>query len=217
MQLIFILEIIGTIIFAFAGALVAIQRKLDIFGIIVLAVTTAVGGGMFRDIILGITPPSIFVNPIYALIAVLTALTVIVSYRNAKKIVGLKLYSYLFLVISVLDGIGLGIFTIIGVNVCITTGFGDHAFLSIFVGVITGIGGGLLRDVLANRTPLILKKEIYAVASIIGAILYYYMRETIMPQSMAIYISVLVIIIIRLIALKKNLHLPSLRKSKKEW
>lgn len=216
MNLIFVLEIIGTIIFAFAGALVAIERKHDIFGIIVLAVTTAVGGGMFRDVILGISPPSIFVNPVYAVVAVLTAIAVILSYRYAQRIVGHFIYSYLFLGISALDGIGLGIFTIIGVNVCIISGFGDNAFLSVFVGVITGIGGGLLRDVLANRTPLILKKEIYAVASIIGAMLYYYIRA-ILPQTIAIYISVLVIIIIRLIALKKNFHLPSVKVKKKEW
>lgn len=212
MNLIFILEIIGTIIFAFAGALVAIERKLDIFGIIVLAVTTAVGGGMLRDIVLGNTPPIMFLNPVYTIVAVITALFIMLTYKNIQKIAGLNNHSFFMIGINIFDAIGLGIFTIIGVNICITSGFGDNEFLSVFVGVMTGVGGGLLRDILANRTPLILKKEIYAIASIIGAILYYCIRNIMSPQA-AIYLSMIVIIIIRLVSVYKNLNLPSLKKN----
>lgn len=213
MNFVFILEIIGTIVFSFAGSLVAIERKFDIFGILVLGVTTAVGGGMFRDVLLGNIPPNIFIYPIYTIVAVSAALILIFTYKYFQRIVGLNMYSYLTFGIHILDAIGLAIFTIIGVNVCITSGYGDNAFLSVFVGVITGVGGGVLRDVLVNRIPLIFKKEIYAVASLIGAVFYYIIQEAFLPQNVAIYLSVLLISIIRLIAVKKNLNLPSIKKS----
>lgn len=208
MSIIFVFEIVGIISFAFSGALVAIDRKLDLFGIIVLSVTTAVGGGMFRDILIGNIPPVMFVYPVYTIVSVITALAVMLTYRYLDRIMGSHIYSYLYLI---LDAIGLGIFTIVGVNVCIMRGFGDNAFLSIFVGVISGVGGGLVRDVLVNRTPLVLKKEIYAVASLIGAGLYYFLQEIVHPDA-SIYISVLVIFFIRMVAVKNNINLPYVGK-----
>jgi len=207
-SIIFVFEIVGIISFAFSGALVAIDRKLDLFGIIVLSVTTAVGGGMFRDILIGNIPPVMFVYPVYTIVSVLTALSVMLTYKYLDRIMGSHIYSYLYLI---LDAIGLGIFTVVGVNVCIMRGFVDNAFLSIFVGVISGVGGGLVRDVLVNRTPLVLKKEIYAVASLIGAGLYYFLQE-IVHQNTSIYISVLVIFFIRMVAVKNNINLPYVGK-----
>ncbi|MGL4738186.1 MAG: trimeric intracellular cation channel family protein [Cellulosilyticaceae bacterium] len=207
---IFYFEIIGTIIFALQGSLVAVERKLDILGMIVLGVTTAVGGGMFRDLILGKTPPALFINPTYCLVAVITCGVFIVVYRYFVKLVGSKYYGYILKSMTVLDAIGLGIFTVVGANVSIGAGFGGNIFLCSFVGVMTGVGGGVLRDVLANRTPVILKKEIYAVASILGAVMYCYMLQGGISKLVSLYSSAAMIIIIRLIAVRRNIHLPTL-------
>jgi uncharacterized membrane protein YeiH len=106
---------------------------------------------------------------------------------------------------------GLGIFTVVGADIAIGRGFGDNLFLCSFVGVVTGVGGGLLRDVLANRTPVILKKDIYAVASILGAILYCYIIQY-LPHRVAVIIATVLIVLIRLVAVYKNIHLPAISK-----
>ena len=143
----FILEMIGTIAFAASGALVGSEQKMDIFGVSVLGVITAVGGGMIRDVTLGITPPGVFQKPVY------------VTYDK---------------VMLVMDSVGLGIFTVVGVNTGIRQGFADNTFLLVFVGTITGVGGGLLRDMMAEVPPYIFVKHIYACASIVGAIVCVY-------------------------------------------
>ncbi|MGL6174075.1 MAG: trimeric intracellular cation channel family protein [Cellulosilyticaceae bacterium] len=208
MELVFYMEMIGTVVFALQGSLVGIQRKLDILGIMILGLSTAVGGGMIRDIILGNTPPAMFINPVYCVVAALTVTGVILGYRYHHKIIGNRKYPYVKGTMHILDAIGLGIFTVVGSNISIQNGFGDNIFLCSFVGVMTGVGGGILRDVLANRTPVVLEKEIYAVASIIGAIFYWYMNRM-MPHTAALYLSVLVIFIIRMVAVYKNMHLPA--------
>lgn len=213
---IFCFEMIGTIIFALQGSLVAVERKLDILGMIVLGVTTAVGGGMFRDLILGKTPPMLFINPIYSLVAVITCSVFIIAYRYFVKLAGSKYYGYILKSMTVLDAIGLGIFTVVGANVSIGEGFGDNIFLCSFVGVMTGVGGGLVRDVLANRTPVILKKEIYAVASIVGAVMYCYMLQGGISRLVALYTSAAVIITMRLLAVRYNVHLPTLTPKTKD-
>lgn len=215
MDSIFYFEIIGTIVFALQGSLVAVERKLDILGMIVLGVTTAVGGGMVRDIILGKTPPTLFINPVYCIVSVVTCLLVIIAYRYLLKLSGSKYYGHILKSIIVLDAIGLGIFTVVGANVSILQGFGDNIFLCSFVGVLTGVGGGLLRDILANRTPIILKKEIYAVASILGAVAYCYLVNYI-PDLLAMYGAAIVIVIIRLVSVHYNIHLPTLAPKRKE-
>lgn len=213
MEFIFYCELIGTVIFALQGSIVAIEENLDILGIFILALSTAVGGGMFRDLILGNTPPAMFIHPIYCITAVITVSLIIVTYKYHLTLKTTKSYIYLVHSVTVLDAIGLGIFTVVGANVSIQSGYGENIFLCSFVGVMTGVGGGLLRDILANRTPVILKKEIYAVASIIGAVSYCYLNS-VLPKSLAVYISVGIIVMIRLLAVHYNLHLPAINKQK---
>lgn len=167
---VFVTEILGTIAFAASGAMVGVERKMDIFGVSVLGVITAVGGGMTRDIILGLTPPSVFRNPVYALVATLTSCAVFaVLYWKRELLEGHFLAAY-NQVMLVLDTVGLGVFTVMGVLTGIRYGFGNNAFLLVFLGTITGVGGGLLRDVMAGVPPYIFVKHIYACASILGAL-----------------------------------------------
>lgn len=164
----FVLEIIGTVAFAISGAMTAMKKHMDVFGVMILALTTAVGGGILRDLILGITPPNTFREPVYALTAIVTAALVFLPWIRRL----LQRYQRIYdLTLLVMDSVGLGIFTVIGVQ---TAQFqsGDYSlFLLTFVGVITGVGGGVLRDVMAGNTPYIFVKHVYASASVIGALL----------------------------------------------
>ena len=165
----FILEMIGTVAFAASGALVGSEQKMDIFGVTVLGVITAVGGGMIRDVTLGIIPPGVFQKPVYAAVAVLTSVLVFfLLYFKRELLEGNVTYDKVMLV---MDSVGLGIFTVVGVNTGIRQGFAVNTFLLVFVGTITGVGGGLLRDMMAEVPPYIFVKHIYACASLIGAVI----------------------------------------------
>ena len=141
--IVFFVEIVGTVAFALSGAVMAVQRRMDIFGVLVLGVCTAVGGGVIRDILLGITPPNTFRNPVYALVAALASALIFFVGKSEPEIIisnriqNLSLFNFL-------DALGLGIFTVVGINTAINAGFEDNAFLQIFVGVTTGVGGGIL-------------------------------------------------------------------------
>ena len=164
---IFILEIIGTIAFAASGAMTALKKDMDIFGVAILGLTTAVGGGAVRDIILGVTPPTMFEKPVYALVA--AVVSIIVFIPNIRRILtkNHKLYDT---VIRTMDALGLAIFTVMGISTAKAVADGYNLFLLVFVGVITGVGGGVMRDMMAGDTPYIFVKHIYACASILGAL-----------------------------------------------
>jgi uncharacterized membrane protein YeiH len=168
----FIFEIIGVIAFSLSGALTAMKKEMDIFGACVLGMTTAIGGGIIRDLILGVTPPVSFVNPLHATIglgvAALTYLPKIQKFfaRNKHRVQALSL--------MIADSVGLGVFTVVGVNACFENIPNPNAFTAIFLGVITGVGGGVLRDVFSMNLPKIFVKHFYACASIAGAIVAYF-------------------------------------------
>ena len=166
MTILLVLEIIGTIAFAISGAIVGIKKKMDLFGVSILGLTTAVGGGIMRDLILNITPPAAFRTPIFAVTAVIVS--IIVFLRPVYSSLEQKgtVYDILLLI---MDSIGLGLFTVIGVQVAQTSSADANLFLITFVGVLTGVGGGILRDVFAGNTPYVFVKHFYACASIIGA------------------------------------------------
>ena len=191
-MLVFIIEIIGTVAFASSGAMVGIRKKMDVLGVIVMAVMTAVGGGIIRDLVLGIHPPNTFKNPIYVEYSVLTA--VILFYYEKIMIL--------------LDAIGLGAFTVIGVETAYEIGFVHHRFLLLFVGVITGVGGGMIRDMMAQQIPFILVKQIYACASLIGAGVCIWL----MPyhKSASMILGAVVVVIIRILAATYRWDLPKI-------
>lgn len=165
--LLLVLELLGTIAFAASGAMTGLQKRMDLFGVCMLGVTTAVGGGVLRDILLGNVPPNMFRDPVYAATAVTVSL--ILFLPNIRRC--LTRDSRRFnLVLLVMDTLGLGIFTVTGMRVAYAYTARPTLFLLCFVGVITGVGGGVLRDILAGDTPYIFRKHVYASASLAGAL-----------------------------------------------
>ena len=165
--MVFFLELIGTVAFAISGAVVGIQKKMDIFGVAILAMTTAVGGGIIRDVILNITPPAAFRNPVFTLSSIGIGIIVFVIYRHHFEMQKHAVYDVL---LRIMDAIGLSLFTVIGVETAYIHVADANAYLAIFVGVLTGVGDGILRDVLAGNTPYVFVKHFYACASLIGAV-----------------------------------------------
>ena len=204
----FFLEVIGTIAFAFAGALVAIDNDLDLFGIECMAVMTACGGGMTRDIILGNTPPMMFRNPVYVTMAVATGFLTVIIYN---KFIQSKYKERILDIISILDAAGLAIFTIVGMDLAIQLGY-SGAFLICSMGVLTAVGGGLLRDTMVNVKPVILTKEVYATASMIGSVFYYFVLKTSLPHLVTTIIALVIIFGLRMWTIIKNINLPVVEK-----
>lgn len=204
----FFFEIIGTIAFAASGALTGMQKHMDLLGVCVLGCVTAVGGGVIRDVILGLTPPKTFENPVYIIIAIVTSLICFLpAIRKAleeKAVLNTLLMKWM-------DAIGLGIFTVLGIQTAQSISQGNSLSLLIFVGVITGVGGGVLRDVMAGERPYIFYKHFYATASIIGAIVcsvfWNYIHIIDIPLNMLL--SALLIILLRLFAARFHWKLPS--------
>lgn len=203
----FLIEIIGTVAFASSGAMVAIRKQLDIFGILVLGATTAVGGGIIRDVILNITPPMTFQRPVYMLMAAITVLIIFIAVRIHPHILEGRFISIYEQVMNILDAIGLGAFTVLGIDSAIQAGYGRYKFLLIFLGVLTGIGGGILRDIMAGETPFVLRKHIYASASILGGILTVSLWE-ILPWDWAMILGAAVVVTIRMLATHYRWNLP---------
>ena len=196
MELLFVLEIIGTIAFSISGALVAIKHEMDIFGVLMLGLTTAVGGGMLRDLVLGINPPSIFENPIFIVIALIVSM--IVFMPNIRKYI--KGMDFL---IQLMDALGLAVFTMIGVEASFSY---NNFALSIFAGVLTGVGGGILRDIFAKQDLYIFVKHFYACAALIGAIFAYFCFK--LNENFAIVGGIIIIFILRMCAYKYKWNLP---------
>jgi uncharacterized membrane protein YeiH len=166
MYLFYVLELIGTVAFAISGAVIGIRKEMDVFGVAILGLTTALGGGVIRDLILNITPPAAFQDPVLALTAIIVSILVFIRPVRTEAARKKALYEKLLLI---MDAIGLGLFTVLGVQVAIRSTVDTNLFLVTFVGVITGVGGGMLRDIFAGIRPYIFVKHFYACASIIGA------------------------------------------------
>ena len=171
-NLILCFEIIGVISFALTGAMTGLRKGMDIFGVCVLGLTTAVGGGIVRDLILGLTPPAAFRDPVSVLTAL--AVSVIVFIPAVRRLLyrNRRLYESVLLIA---DSAGLGIFTVCGARVAIEAGYGDNYFLVIFVAALTGVGGGVLRDVFAGDRPYIFVKHVYACSALLGAVVCAYL------------------------------------------
>ncbi len=207
----FILEIIGTIAFASSGALVGIRKNMDIFGVLVLGITTAVGGGCIRDLILGIHPPKMFHNFSYVGAAIATSCLLFLIFYLKKKLLESRFIETYEKAMNTFDAIGLGIFTITGIQTAISISDDFNMFLLIFVGVVTGIGGGMLRDIMSGSTPFVFVKHVYACASLIGAVLYI-LLYTHTNEIAAMIISAATVIAVRLLAAHYRWNLPRIRK-----
>ena len=170
LSFIFIMDIIGTIAFAISGAMVATQKRMDIFGVNILAVTTATGGGVIRDLLIGRTPPVMFSNPLYVFIAMLTANVVFVVLYFSKHHASKESVAVYEKLLFWCDTLGLAAFSADGVNAGMQTEHADNLFLLVFLGTVTGVGGGVIRDMMANEMPYIFIKHVYACASLLGAL-----------------------------------------------
>ncbi len=208
-EIIGILEIIGTIAFAISGALVAISAYLDLFGVIFVGCITAFGGGILRDLIIGVTPPRIFLNYRLCLVAITaSALVFVFAYFKRKSFGSLK--GRIEHINNIFDALGLAAFSITGAEIGFGSGFGDNGFIIIALGMITGVGGGIFRDVLTDTTPYVFKKHIYAIASIAGSTVYFILRLNGADISLCSVISMVIVVTIRMLAAKFRLSLPKI-------
>ena len=201
---ILILEIIGTVAFAVSGAMVGVKKKMDIFGVITLGVITAVGGGVIRDLVLGQTPPNVFFHPVYAITAIISSIIMFLSFTRRLLFKKPHFYDVLMLI---LDSVGLGIFTVVGIQTAVAVNPDYPTLLLIFVGMITGVGGGVMRDILACEMPSILCKKIYACASLAGAVICILLID-ITGVSVAMAIGAITVVMIRFLAAKLHWSLP---------
>ncbi len=162
-------ELIGTVAFAVSGAMVAIQKRMDLFGVLFLGVVTACGGGMLRDLMIGRIPPNALVHPLNLGVAALVGLIVFVLARMMKEryLNSTETVNHIF---NIFDAVGLGVFTVTGAQAAIDAGYAGNGLLVLSMGVITAIGGGLIRDIIIVEVPFVLTKHIYAVASILGGL-----------------------------------------------
>lgn len=161
------IEILGTISFSVSGVIAGMKRNLDLFGTVFLGIITSVGGGVIRDIILNQDIPSVFRNPTHAILATVVALIFLIPPIRKKITAKKRIYE---LTLLIMDSLGLGIFSVVGVRASMIAAPDGGIVLHIFMGVITGVGGGVLRDVLSKNLPYIFTKHIYALASIAGTL-----------------------------------------------
>lgn len=205
MDIFYILDLLGTMAFAISGTLAAMHKRLDLFGVLIIAFVTAVGGGTLRDILIDRTLVSWMqdLNYLYVIIGA-TIFTIIIR----KKIDYLRTSLFLF------DTIGLGIFTIVGTEIGIQQQL--HPVISIILGTLTATFGGVIRDILCNEIPVIFKKEIYASACIAGSICFILLSNLEIDTNTNYIITTLIVISIRLIAVKFKLSLPTLKAENKE-
>ena len=197
-----ILDYLGTVAFAVTGASKTIAHKADIFGIIVLATVVGVGGGVTRDVIFGRFPTA-FSDPIYISLTVGTGIVMFFLFSYLKKKMNIWL---------IFDAIGLGVFSIIGASIAYQI-VGLEFLPMIFAGMITAIGGGILRDVFVREIPIVFVKEVYAVASIIGIVIFYGLLSFDVDVQISSVIGIIAATGIRLLAMKYNWNLPKVRES----
>ena len=198
---VYILDLFGTMAFAVTGAFKAIEHKADIVGIIILATITGLAGGTIRDVVFGKTLPNSLIDPTYVIITVISAIVLFLLYSKMKK------HWNVFLKF---DAVGLGVFNVIGATFSYNL-FGMNFFIIVLSGMLTAIGGGILRDVFVNQTPIVFVKELYASASFIGAITFYFTLLITNEVYAATILGIILTTGLRLVAMKYNWNLPKVK------
>ena len=199
-----ILELAGTLAFAASGAMTGLKKNMDVFGVCILGLTTAVGGGVIRDLILGNTPPNTFRDPVYAAVALATSLVLFLPGVRRLLMWDQRLYE---LGLFLMDSAGLGIFTVMGVQIAFAHTVRPTWFLLVFVGVVTGVGGGVLRDVMAGDMPYIFVKHVYACASLLGAVVCVLLRG-VAGESASVIAGMVCVVVLRLLSAYFRWNLP---------
>ncbi|MDQ1770299.1 trimeric intracellular cation channel family protein [Labilibaculum sp. A4] len=200
MTILYGFDLLGTLVFAISGTLSAANKKLDLFGAYFIGFITAIGGGTLRDVILGNFPVG-WISDINYLIVI--SIGVALTFLFKEHIMTLKRTLFLF------DTIGIGVFTIIGIEKSLNLGI--HPFLSIIMGLFSAVMGGVIRDTLCNDIPLIFRKEIYAVACLVGGILFIALNSLGIASALNQFITIACIIIIRIICIRFKISLPVLK------
>ena len=201
MSIIYSIDIIGTFAFAISGALVAIRKQFDVFGVIIIAFVTAVGGGMMRDVLINAHPINWIgdINYIWTILA-----AVFTTFLFRSKIAPLRKTMFLF------DTIGISVFTLLGLQKGLN--YNLHPFIALVMGMVSAVFGGVIRDVLTRKVPLIFKKEIYASACLMGGVVYLILGYFEINPDVQFIISASVIILIRTVVVRYNLELPKIKK-----
>ncbi|CQR70796.1 hypothetical protein SOV_43140 [Sporomusa ovata DSM 2662] len=200
-----VFEVMGIVAFAVSGALTGIQKKLDVFGVLVLAITTAIGGGVLRDVIIGNTPPLTFRDPTFLIISAMATIGVFFTYRWLDR------FKY---TIQIFDAIGLGAFTATSANLAIEHNL-DSLFIVTTVAVITGIGGSVMRDVFVKEIPYVFRQEVYAITTIVGAMVFYY-AQTYYVGNLPLYLCFCITTGLRLCCIKYGWNFPVLGLDSKD-
>ena len=197
MTIIYTLDMIGTAAFAASGAWVGVRKHMDLFGVLVLGLITAVGGGTLRDLLLGDIPPSSLLDETHLYLSIFVSLIVFFSRNSFKRVEKPLLY---------FDAIGLGTFVVIGTTKALNFEMGW--LIAVLMGVMTGTVGGVMRDVLANQIPLVLRHEIYASACIAGGFLLVFLEYAGMARPFAALLAAGLVITVRLLAIRYDWALP---------
>jgi len=196
------IDILGTIAFAISGVLVAMNKKMDLFGILIIAFVTAVGGGTLRDILIGQAPVGWMKDMTFTYVILGSAVFAVIA-RN--KINYLRTSLFLF------DTIGIGLYTVIGIEKGLSAGL--HPIICIALGTMSACFGGVIRDILCNEIPVIFRKEIYATACILGGLSYFLIRKLPLESDFVFMIAGAIVILVRLLAVKFKIALPNIYKT----
>lgn len=205
MELLKLIDIAGIAVFSISGVFAAMEKKLDVFGVFIIAFITALGGGTLRDVLIGQLPVSWMYNLNYGLIVLLSTL----ASMFFSNIIG----NYQKTLLT-FDSLGIGLFTVVGIQKGIMLDF--HPAVCIALGTITACFGGVIRDILLNNIPLIFQKEVYATACILGGVVYFVLMRLQMNEMITEMISITLIVVFRLVAVRFNWQLPSIYKIQKK-
>ncbi len=197
-MLLYMIDLFGTAIFAISGVLLAGRLKMDPFGVVVLGSVTAIGGGTIRDMTLGATPVFWVINNTYLWIILITCVVTMLLVRRPKRLA--------WWVLPVCDAIGLAVFVGIGVEKALA--YNASSMVAVIMGVITGCGGGIIRDVLAREVPMVLRSEVYATACILGGVCHTVVLHFTQDHSAALLCGIVSTLLIRLAAIRWHLSLP---------
>ncbi|WP_163516682.1 trimeric intracellular cation channel family protein [Gelidibacter japonicus] len=199
-----IIEIVGTAAFSIAGAFAAMEKRLDVFGVFIIAFITALGGGTLRDVLIGKVPVNWMLDLSSAVVVLITTIAVLFFKSVIKNYHNVLLF---------FDSIGLGFFTVVGIQTGIALDL--HPIISISLGTITACFGGVIRDVSLSNIPLIFKKEIYATTCILGGIIFFVLLNLGVPKLPVEIICLVIIVLFRLLSVKYHWHLPTIYKPEK--
>jgi len=199
----FLMDLLGTVAFAISGVLVAMDKRLDLFGVFIIAFVTAVGGGTLRDLLIGNTPVAWMLESTYIITIIGTVILAII-FREKLRYLRKSLFFF--------DTLGIGLYTMVGIEKGLNANL--LPVMCIILGTITASFGGVIRDILCNEIPVIFRKEIYATACVVGGLSYFLLRKLPLGDEYVYMASFLIVIGIRLVAVKYKIALPSIYKTK---